>query len=222
MSGDTVLWICLAILIVVYVLVRRLAGQPISERRLFLMPGIAVLVGLFALANSAPGHVRAIDIQLLVLSALISIGLGAWRGLTVRVFVKNGNPWLQYTAGTVLLWIVQIAARFAVTVGGEGAGATLTSGTWSLLLTLGLSLAAESFVVGPRVMAARTPFSPHGSSRLLGGLSGGAYPSAPPDSTEIAKGTYPLTPPPNADPGYVSRRDARRLRREQRRQDRRR
>ncbi|HEX4213728.1 MAG TPA: hypothetical protein VIA06_10460 [Candidatus Dormibacteraeota bacterium] len=221
MSGDTLLWVGLAVVIFVYVLARRLAGHPLSARRLFILPVVAVGLGLIELVNGAPAHVKPLDVELLLLSALISIGLGAWRGLTVRIFVRGGFPWQRYTAATVLLWIVQIAAKFAVTYGGEKGGATLASSTWALILTLGLSLAAEAAVIAPRALATHASFSPRGRSRLIDGLFGSPYPGSAPIPPDRAKtSVYPVAPPPATDPSYLSRRDARRQRRAQRRQGR--
>jgi hypothetical protein len=223
MNGDTVLWVGLAIVIVVYVLARRLAGQPISARRLFLLPLVAAGLGLIELVNGAPDVIRPIDVELLVLSTLVSIGLGAWRGLTIQVSVRGGYPWQRYTGATVALWAVLILAKIAVTYGGERAGATLTSGTWALLLTLGLSLAAESAVVAPRALATHAPLSPRGRSRLIERLFGHPYPpgpQAPPDPADTATVTYPYASPPATGQAPVSRREGRRLRRERRRQER--
>ena len=72
-----------------------------------------------------------------------ALGLGALRGLTMRVWSSNGWVLRQGTALTMGLWLVSLLVHFAGDDGGDHAGAAGLVGA-SFLLYLGITLACST------------------------------------------------------------------------------
>jgi len=109
----TVVLVVLALAVVGYVLASRIAGQPVNTRRLLVLPGVLTAMGLLQLSGAVSGGVRPPDLGLLAVGVAAAAGLGAARGATVTVAVRDGRPWLRYRPVTLGLWAV----------GGDGRGA---------------------------------------------------------------------------------------------------
>jgi hypothetical protein len=75
-----------------------------------------------------------------------ALGLGALRGLSMRVWSGNGWVVRQGTAVTMVLWIVTLLAHVLGDAGGSQAGAADLAGA-TFLLYLGLTLGLQSYVV---------------------------------------------------------------------------
>jgi hypothetical protein len=89
-----------------------------------------------------------LSLLFLVATAAISVLLGALRGVSVRVSQREGLAFLRYTGVTVVLWVVTLAIKFGanLTLGAIDPKDTAAVGN-TLLLTLGLGILAEGFVV---------------------------------------------------------------------------
>lgn len=153
----TVTTALIAFVVLAFVLVRRLAGSPVTGRRLVVVPLILTAWGAAQLHDgfSRTLHAYGTDIGLLVVGALIAVAGGLVRGGTVRLFARDGQIWYRYTWVTVVVWAGLIAVRVAqITVGGAvGADSSVLGG--ALPLMLGLSLVGEAAVVGARWAGAR-------------------------------------------------------------------
>src|SRR5687768_10303000 len=88
---------------VLYVLVRRFRGEPLNARDLLAPPAFLLFFGI-----------RAVDefhlAYLLPLAA--GFAFGAFRGLTVKLFERDGHLWQRYTPWTLLVWVTSIGASF--------------------------------------------------------------------------------------------------------------
>ena len=80
-----------------------------------------------------------------------ALGLGALRGLSMRVWPSNGWVVRQGNAVTMALWLVSILVHFVAGAGGTHAGAAGLEGA-SFLLYLGLTLAMQGYVVHRRAL----------------------------------------------------------------------
>ena len=80
-----------------------------------------------------------------------ALGLGALRGLSMRVWAGNGWVLRQGNAVTMALWLVSLLVHFAGDAGGDHAGAAGLEGA-SFLLYLGLTLAVQYYVVYRRAL----------------------------------------------------------------------
>jgi hypothetical protein len=88
-------------------------------------------------------------------SAALSLGLGAWRGYTIRVWRDaDGTWWRQGSALTLVLWGVLIVARVLLYGVGVAVGHREASGLGAVLVTLALSFAARNTATALRMNAA--------------------------------------------------------------------
>jgi hypothetical protein len=157
--------IIVGVALVAYVLIRRLMGEPLEARRLLIMPVAVCGYGWVQLASHPKQADSPLELAPLGISLLISVGLGFWRGRTIRVLVRDGHLWQQYTLTTVAVWILQLGVRGAMISTAQVLGTTLAAGMDSLILGLGLSLLAEAATVGRRALATGAPFAPRASWR---------------------------------------------------------
>jgi len=161
MSGPVE--IVLIIAAVGYVLARRLMGEPAVGKRLLVLPVVLGLIGLTQVTQ-----VTSAVIVSLVASALLSVVFGVLRGVSVRTYEQNGLVMVRYTVTTIALWVLSIAARFAL-------GFLIGSSTTGLMFVVGAGLLAEGLVVmwkamrvqGQIVWSKGRQGAPHRTSPML-------------------------------------------------------
>ncbi|HEY7813734.1 MAG TPA: hypothetical protein VIC62_10875 [Nakamurella sp.] len=146
----TVVLIALVLAAIGYVLASRIKGQPVNIRRLLVLPAVLTAMGILELAGSVSGGVGPWDAVLLAAGLLAAAGLGAARGATVAVFVKDDRWWLRYRLATLALWGATVAVRVGLTVLAHWAGATVATSGPALLLSAGATLLAEGAMVAQR------------------------------------------------------------------------
>ncbi|MBB4687859.1 DUF1453 domain-containing protein [Amycolatopsis jiangsuensis] len=127
-----------------YLLLRRLAGQPAQVKQMLVLPGVLTLIGLSDVKNVLHSPVA---LGFLVVTALLSAGIGALRGATIRLFDRDGVVYMRYTALTVVLLVVNVAVKFGANLllGAIDPGQVAVLGN-TLMLTLGLSMLLEGAV----------------------------------------------------------------------------
>lgn len=140
--------------VIVLVIARRLAGEPIRLKQMLLIPVILAALGLRQLAAQPP---TGGEIAYLALSTLLAAGLGLARGTTVAVYVRDGQAWLRYRPVTVLLWVLSVAVRVGTGLAARAAGVHLTGETTMVLVAA--SLLAEAAVVAPKALATGAAFA---------------------------------------------------------------
>lgn len=146
----TVVLVVLVLAAVGYVLVSRIAGRPVNTRRLLVLPGVLTAMGALQLAGAVSAGIRPQDLGLLAVGLAAAAGLGAARGATVAVSVRDGRPWLRYRAFTLALWAATVAVRVGLTALAHEAGATVSASGPALLLSAGVTLLAEGVIVAHR------------------------------------------------------------------------
>ncbi|BCJ44733.1 hypothetical protein GCM10010168_15460 [Actinoplanes ianthinogenes] len=152
----------LVVAVLAYAMVRRFLGEPLTSRRLIVLPLVLTVYGGYVVAQTGFTH-RTADLAALVVCGLTAVAGGALRGRTVQVLVRDGHVWYRYTWVTLAVWIGLIALRFGQAAAAVAIGADRPVLTASLLLALGLSFLGEAAVVGPRAMATGAPFAPRRS-----------------------------------------------------------
>jgi hypothetical protein len=163
--------------VVVLLVLAGIRGRELRPRKLFIVPGVVVLLGIAALLPQLSGRItpHGIDAVLAVVDLALSVGLGAVRGRTVRIYLAAGTPWYRYGPVTVLLWGLSISLRFGLGVYGAHHGASPLVTSAGILLMLGLTLLAQNAIVFARA-ASRTahprPTNP------IGGPPGTTSPAA--------------------------------------------
>ncbi|MGC5166039.1 hypothetical protein [Luteimicrobium sp. DT211] len=131
--------------VVGYLVVRRMVGEPAEGRRMILLPVALVAVGLTNLGHVA---LAPVSVGVLAASTVVSLLLGVLRGVSVRVFERDGVVWMRYTVTTVAL----LAANLALKLGTDLVLRALDRSAehavgQGLALTLGAGLLAEGAVV---------------------------------------------------------------------------
>ncbi|HEV7711900.1 MAG TPA: hypothetical protein VGP16_27180 [Asanoa sp.] len=149
--------VLIALVVIAFVLVRRLGGMPVDARRLALLPLVLTIWGVTSLAQGFHGtlHAYGTDVGLLALGAVLAFGGGLARGLTVRLYPRDGQLWYRYTWLTVAVWVGLILLRVAQVTVGWAVGADTSVLAAALPLMLGLSLVGEVAVIGARRATAR-------------------------------------------------------------------
>jgi len=189
---------------VVWVLARQVQRARIKPRLLVVAPLILAYFGIRSLPVST-WH-RSADLGLLALSAAVSIGLGVWRGQTIRVWREaDGTWWRQGSVLTLVLWGVLIVARGLLYGLDAALGHREASDLGAILLTLAFSFAAQN-----AVMAARMTGTQPLQERPPAGQAGGLGSEIPPQ----------LTAPERLHARRHERIQARRLERQERRETR--
>jgi hypothetical protein len=153
------LTIALAVAVVGYVLWSRMKGQPLTVKKLAVLPAVLLVIGISDLTGSSAPHLTVKDIGFLAVSAGISAVLGAARGATIELYSSQGELWQRYRPVTAGLWVALIVAKLIMTVVAGAAGASAGGGTSTLLLSLGVSMLSEAAVVAPRALSTGLPFA---------------------------------------------------------------
>jgi hypothetical protein len=139
---------------VVWILARQVQVGRVKPRLLWLVPLLLAFFGIRSLPSST-WHVPA-DLGLLAVSAVISIGLGVWRGQTIRVWRDaDGTWWRQGSALTLVLWGALIVARGLIYGVGVAVGHREATNLGAILVVLALSFAAQNAVTALRMNAAQ-------------------------------------------------------------------
>jgi hypothetical protein len=163
----------IAVAVVAYLLVRRFLGEPLQARRLILPPLILIVWGGVNLSHVGSGgtavHQALLDGVVVGFGAIVAVLGGVIRGLTVKVYVRDGHTWYRYGLMTVVVWLALIALRLGQSLAGHALGADQAVLNAALLLILGLSLLGEAAVVARRAIATGAPFAPRGSRRVAAG-----------------------------------------------------
>jgi hypothetical protein len=149
-----ILQILLIAAVIVFVIVRRFAGQPLQSRT-FVLPLAVAVYGAFQLSHAPLGTA---EIAFLAVEALVALALGAVRGATVQIYVRDGRLWMRYRWATLAVWVAAILVRFGMVGLGYAAGLHLP--TQSLLVVLGANLLAEAATVSLRASRTGVPFAP--------------------------------------------------------------
>jgi hypothetical protein len=141
----TITTIAIVVLLVVFVLAKRVRGEAVREpKKLFLVPVAVGLIGLQEVSHAKP---NAVDVAVIAVGAAISLGLGLLRGRFDRVTLVNGSPFMRWSAASIAVLVVNVLAKLALDAGGVAAGGTRSALTSSILLSIGLTLLGEAAVV---------------------------------------------------------------------------
>jgi hypothetical protein len=139
----------------VWVLARQVRAARVKPRLLWLAPLVLGYFGLRALPAST-WHMAA-ELGLVALGAAVSVGLGVWRGQTIRVWREaDGAWWRQGSVRTLALWGALIVARGLLYGLDAATGHRDASGLGAILVTLAFSFAAQNAVIATRMSGAQT------------------------------------------------------------------
>jgi hypothetical protein len=154
MKAGNVVDLLLIAAAVIWVLARQVQLARFKPRLLLLTPLVLAFFGI----RSLPASTWRVpdDLALLAVSAALSLGLGVWRGLTIRVWRDaDGTWWRQGSMLTLALWGVLALARGLLYAVGAAVGHREAAGLGAVLLTLALSFAAQNTVTALRTNTAQ-------------------------------------------------------------------
>ncbi|GAA3447999.1 CcdC protein domain-containing protein [Planomonospora venezuelensis] len=160
MSGP--LLVLVAVVVVAVVVIRRFRGEPLNARDLFVPPAVLVGIGAHTLVTEVrPGGA---DLAWVLAGAAAGLLLGALRGLTPRLFVRDGHLWQRYTGWTLLVWAASAAVNAGL--GALAAAADTPEQIRPMTLSIGVSLLGEAITLGLRARTTGAPFAPERDSLL--------------------------------------------------------
>jgi hypothetical protein len=157
----------LGAILLILVLLRQIRAVPVPRLFQPRLPVIVGVIGLFAMSSYAgDNHVSAAAWGWVIGTIVVgAIGLGALRGLSMRVWASNGWVLRQGTAVTIGLWLLSLLVHFAVDAAGNHAGAAGLEGA-SFLLYLGVTLAVQYYVVHRRALPLWAQLGPDAGRRM--------------------------------------------------------
>ena len=135
----------LGVIILILVLLRQLRVRPVPRTFRATLPIVLGVVGLFEMIAYAGDHHVTGSTWAWVLGALAigAVGVGALRGLSMRVWTSHQWVVRQGTTITMALWLASLLVHFAADDNGSARG--FEGATF--LLYLGVTLAVQAYVV---------------------------------------------------------------------------
>ncbi|MFD7611803.1 DUF1453 domain-containing protein [Streptomyces sp. NPDC059828] len=156
-------WLVVALIAVgaLAVIAKRLVGEPLNARDLFVPP--IVLTGLGAWALHEAEELTGADLTWVVAGAALGLALGGVRGATIQIFDKGGVLWHRYTGRTFLVIGVSLVvmAGFGLLAVAMG----MHEEARPVQLSIGVGFLGEALVVGRRALATGLPFAPEARDR---------------------------------------------------------
>jgi hypothetical protein len=133
------------VIVLILVLLRQVRVRPVPRAFRATLPLVLGVIGLIEMGAYAGDHHVTGDTWLWVLGALLvgAVGVGALRGLSMRVWTSHQWVVRQGTTLTMALWLASLVLHFGVD---DVGGARNLEGA-SFLLYLGLTLAVQAYVV---------------------------------------------------------------------------
>ncbi|WP_083268114.1 hypothetical protein [Lentzea guizhouensis] len=128
---------------VLYVLIRRFLGEPLTARDLLAPPAFLLFFGIRATTDF---HA----IYLVPLAA--GFAFGVLRGMTTKLYERDGHLWQRYTPWTLLVWVTSlgVSAGLGFLVGGHA----------PTQLSIGVSMLGELCAIGAKALSTGVPFAP--------------------------------------------------------------
>jgi len=149
-NSQTLLYLVVGVAVLGLLIFRNLRAQPVRQvnQRLFIILGA---IGVFeAYQYLSQHHAGSIGILALVGSLVLAAVFGIIRALTIRVWVKDGQPWSQGNVLTAVLWIIALGAHlgYDALIGAHKDISGLGDAT--ALLYLAVSLAVQRVIIVTR------------------------------------------------------------------------
>jgi hypothetical protein len=135
----------LGVIVLILVLLRQVRVRPVPRTFRAQLPIVLGVIGLFEMVAYAGDHHVTGSTWAWVIGSLAvgAVGIGALRGLSMRVWTSHQWVVRQGTTVTMALWLASLILHFAVD---DQGGARGFEGA-SFLLYLGLTLAVQYYVV---------------------------------------------------------------------------
>jgi hypothetical protein len=150
----------LIILVIGWIGYRQTTWRPVAIGRMYRMGLILAVVGV-ALAVQAAGALTGLDIAVLLVEVVISLGIGAWMGMLARFrpldasSAGSGGSSPRFESRTgwwgLALWLLVLAVRIVIDVVAVGMGARAATSAGVILLLVAANRIARTFVFSARL-----------------------------------------------------------------------
>ncbi|MEU7800414.1 DUF1453 domain-containing protein [Micromonospora arborensis] len=151
-------WVLAMIITIALIVIvaKRLIGEPLNGRDLWVPPVVLTAIGLYTLLNTDGLH--AFDYAWLAGGSTLGLALGYLRGSFVAVYEKRGFLWQRYRGRT----FAAIAGTLVVMLGYSLLSGKLgmQSAARPIQLSIGISFIGEALAVTRQGIALRVPFAP--------------------------------------------------------------
>lgn len=151
MNSQTLLSLIIGVAFLGLLIYRNLVARPVRQNN----PRLYVILGIIGIVETVEfmqkNHVDAtIAVAALAGSLVLAAVFGAIRAVTVRVWMKDGQPWSQGNVLTAVLWVVALAAHlgYDALIGHDKGVGDIGSAT--VLLYLVVSLAVQRYIIMTR------------------------------------------------------------------------
>jgi hypothetical protein len=158
MSVNLLLGILIGALVVLRVIGRQVRGSMVTQKSLVVMPLILVVVGLLS-ARSAFDTASAGELAFFVFDVVVLVVIGLARGASTQLSARDGGLHQKGTGLTLALWLLTIGIRVGAGFLGAAIGLNGSLTSAALLLTFGLSIAAQNVAVYLRAQRLRIPLA---------------------------------------------------------------
>jgi len=157
----------LGAIVLILVLLRQVRVVPVPRVYHPRLPVILGIIGLLELTSYAGGHHVSSTAWAWVLGTMLvgAVGLGALRGVSMRVWATNGWVVRQGNAVTMALWLVSVLVHFVGDTGSTHSGGSDLLGA-SFLLYLGLTLGVQYYLVYRRAQPLWAELGPNAGRPL--------------------------------------------------------
>lgn len=149
MSSSAVASIVIGVVVVALLVTRQMRTRRVRENSAARFVLVLTAIGLVETYSAAKGHsIGGGTIAWVVGSLLVAGVLGGLRAMTVKLWRgEDGAAWMRGTTLTAALWIVAIAAHFAIEIGINGSTPIKNFGAATIFLYLAVTLGAQREVV---------------------------------------------------------------------------
>jgi len=145
----------IVIAVIVIVVIRRFRGEPVDAKDLAVSPVILLAISVKDLWDF--DHWTAANVVFLTVSIIVGLGFGLLRGASTVLFAREGTLHQRYTAKTLIVWVISLAAGAGLHFGAQFIGAE--EAVRPMTLSIGLSLLGAAIACGWRGVQTGTPFS---------------------------------------------------------------
>jgi hypothetical protein len=155
--------ILLYLVLIGYVLFKKVQGQPVkAPKRLLALPIVLIVLGFTELTGGPT--MKPSEIAVIAVGAVLSFGLGLLRGRADKLSTRDGVRFVQWGKASLALFGANIVTKLVLDIIGVAAGGNASAVEKSLLFTLGLTLLGEALVLLARSGSSIAVIKPQSST----------------------------------------------------------
>src|SRR5699024_5138377 len=111
----------IVIAVIVIVVIRRFRGEPLDAKDLAVSP--VILLAISVKDRWDVDHWHAANVVCLAASIVVVLGVGMLRGASTVLFSREGSLHQRFTAQTLVVWVISLAAGAGLHFGARFIGA---------------------------------------------------------------------------------------------------